>query len=248
VELHRSNLLRASLAGAAGALVVSLAAAQPPGKPVPARKPADDAGSSPAPASSAAAPAVPVAPAPAAESADGGRLSPLTPAPNEFSDGGLAAIPVDYDRLLADIAALRARVGAVSDTLFHSRISIAIQTEGDHGRVAALSVSLDDGVVWTAPATFRASELTTIFDHAVAPGHHAVTVDVERRDDRNDTFRTSQRSRFAVDVPADQRLAVELRVSDDSNMGADYPNSRRGQYDLRVRAQAEAQPNPAEHR
>jgi hypothetical protein len=244
-------LIGASAFGA-GLVAVTLASAQPRARPAAGHRPkpapegatADDAGA-PAPAASAAPAGSndvgPVPAPPAEESLDGGRLSPLTPAPNEFSDGGIAANPVDYDRLLADIASLRARVAAVSDTLFHSRVGIALQTDGDHGRIASLSVSLDDGVVWTAPTTFRASDATTIFDHAVAPGHHAVTVDVERRDDRNDAFRTAQRSRFIVDVPADQKLLVELRVWDDSNMGGDFPNDHKGEYDLRIRARAQAQ-------
>jgi hypothetical protein len=136
---------------------------------------------------------------------------------------------------------LRARVAAVSDTLFHSRIAISIETSGDASRIASLSVSLDDGVVWTSPASFRAEDATIIYDHAVAPGNHAVTVDLERRDRTIDTFRSAQRSRFVVDVPADQRLALELKVWDDSNMG-DFAKDRQGHYELRVRAQAKAQP------
>jgi hypothetical protein len=201
----------------------SAAVAAPPGGGAPA-----DAGATPAP--------IPVAEAP-----DGGRLSPLTPAPNEFSEAGAAPPSLDYDRLLSDLAALRARVAAVSDTLFHSRIAIAVETSGDRGRIASLGVSLDDGIVWTSPASFRADDATVVYDHAVAPGNHAVTIDVERRDTKNDTFRTMQRSRFIVDVPSDQRLGVEVKLWDDSSMG-DFPGDKQGQYELRVRARAKAQP------
>jgi len=198
------------------------------------------------------APAAPAAPAPIAlpeggpfpapptETSDGGRLSPLTPAPNEFSEAGLAP-SADYDRLLADIAALRARVAAVSDTLFHSRIAISLETSGDRARIASLTVSLDDGIVWTSPASFRAESATVVYEHALAPGHHAVTVDIERRDERGDSFRSEQRSRFVVDVPLDQRLACEIKLEDDSNMG-DFASDKRGRYDLRVRAKLQAQP------
>jgi len=82
----------------------------------------------------------------------------------------------------------------------------------------------------------------TVYEHAVAPGHHAVAVDVERRDDRNDAFRSSQRSRFVVEVPSDQRLLVDLSLWDDSNMGADFPSDHEGRYDIRVRARAKAAP------
>jgi hypothetical protein len=180
-------------------------------------------------------------PPPPVEASDGGKLSPLNPAANEFSDAAVPPTSIDYDRLLSDIASLRARVAAVSDTLFHSRIAVSLETSGDHGRIASLSVSLDDGVVWTSPAAFRASDATVVYDHSVAPGHHAVTIDIERRDDRNDAFRTAQRSRFVVDVPADQRLAVDVKLWDDSNMGGDFPADRKGSYELKVRLRAQAQ-------
>jgi hypothetical protein len=243
---------------AATIVVAAVAFAQPRTKPraQPKPKPAASASSdspyddkspstatSPS-ASSAPTPAVDAGvppPPPAPESADGGKLSPLNPAANEFSDAGTPAPPIDYDLLLSDIAALRARVAAVTDTLFHSRMAIALETSGDHGRIASLSVSLDDGVVWTSPASFRADDATVVYDHAVAPGHHAVTIDVERRDDRNDTFRSAQRSRFTVEVPGDGKLSLEIKLWDDSNMGGDFPSDKKGEYELRVRARAKAQ-------
>ena len=256
----RRALAGGSLA-AAVTVIATIAFAQPhparPARPSARPRPSasaapdsapDDKSATPAASGSAAAPSTPdtgPVPPPAGDSTpDGGKLSPLNPAANEFADAGPAPPSLDYDRLLGDIGALRARVAAVSDTLFHSRIAMVVEASGDHGRIASLSVSLDDGVVWTSPAAFRPSEATTVYEHAVAPGHHAVTVDVERRDDRNDAFRSAQRSRFVVDVPADEQLAVDLKVWDDSSMGADFPTDRSGQYDLRVRARAKAQPLP----
>jgi len=248
---------------AATIVLAAAAFGQPRGKPPPraqpkpkpaasaaADNPYEDKGSATAAPSASSAPAPttasgdagPLPPPPVAETADGGRLSPLNPAPNEFSDAGAPAPAIDYDLLLADVAALRARVAAVTDTLFHSRLAIALATSGDHGRIASLSVSLDDGVVWSSPASFRAEDPTVVYDHAVAPGHHAVTIDVERRDDRSDMFRSAQRSRFTVEVPADGRLSLEIKLWDDSNMGADFPTDKKGEYELRIRARAKAQP------
>jgi hypothetical protein len=254
--MARVRLLAVSLVVASVPIVTLALAQHGPRKPKPPVAAAHDAGpaevtsAAPVPSASAAAPA-PIAsavssteapvPAPPSEGSDGGHLSPLNPAANEFSDAGVTT-PPDYDKLLADIAALRARVAAVSDTLFHSRIAVALEASGSHGRVAALTVSLDDGIVWTSPAAFRADQSTVVYEHAVAPGHHAVSVEVERRDDRNDAFRSTQRSRFIVDVPTDQRLAVEIKLSDDSNMGADFPSNKSGDYSLNVRMSAKAQP------
>jgi hypothetical protein len=246
----RTTRLLAGGTLAAALVLATIALAQTRARP---GRPAAGASTAPSPPEAGAAPsaaaaalteggtAAPPAPAEGA-GADGGKLSPLNPAPNEFSDAGVPSTSFDYDRLLSDVASLRARVGAVSDTLFHSRIVVALETSGDHGRIASLAVSLDDGLVWTSPAAFRADDSTVVYDHAVAPGHHAVTVDVERRDDRNDTFRSAQRSRFIVDVPTDERLSVELKLWDDSGMGADFPSDKKGQYELRVRVRAKAMP------
>jgi hypothetical protein len=237
-----------------GLAIATLAFAQPHARPASRPAPAAHPAAEDKAASGAASPQPPAAPPaassetgvipapPSDELADGGKLSPLNPAPNEFSDAGPPAATVDYDRLLADIASLRARVAAVSDTLFHSRIAIAVQSESDHARVASLLVSLDDGVVWSQPASYRPSDETIVYDHAAAPGHHAVTVDVERRDERNDAFRTSQRSRFVVDIPEGERLFVAIRIEDGSNMGGDFPSNKSGQYELKIRASAKAQP------
>ncbi len=248
-RLLAAGTLAGALAGTwwvgAGALAQTHGArAAKPTKPKAAASASESSQESPstpsegAPATTGSADAGPV-PAPA-EASPGARLSPLTPAPGEFSDAGPVPASVDYERLLADIAALRARVAAVSDTLFHSRIAISLETSGDASRIASLSVSLDDGVVWTSPGSFRAEDSTVVYDHAVAPGNHAVTVDVERRDRSRDTFRSTQRSRFIVDVPADQRLAFEIKLWDDSDMG-DFLRDKEGRYELRVRAHAKAQ-------
>jgi len=189
----------------------------------------------------------PPEPPPVAEANDGGvKPSPLNPTaqemPSTSGDSGAPGTPLDYDRLLADIAALRARVAAVSDNLYQSRVAVALQTDGDHGKIARLTVSLDDGVVYTAPASFAASDMTVVYDHAVAPGRHAVTVDLDRKDDREESFRTSQKNRFTVDVPRDHRVEVQVKVIDDSSMGKDFPADKSGKYDLRVRVKAVAKP------
>lgn len=267
----RVGAVAAALLAAAGLTLASLAAFAPEadaqtrgGKPAGRSKPAGAAGKVDAGTAApdegvsvggsgaatgdggAARNAAPSEPPPVAEIMDGGlRASPLNPAPQELPGASNvdAGTPVDYDRLLADIAALRARAAAVSDTLYQSRVAVALQTDGDHGKITRCTVSLDDGVVWTAPtAAFSAADMTTVYDHAVAPGRHAVTVDVERKDDRDESFRTSQRSRFTVDVPRDQRLDVQVKILDDSSMGGDFPSDRSGKYDLRFRVKAVARP------
>jgi len=172
---------------------------------------------------------------------DGGvRSSPLNPRPEEFPDGGPVSTPADLDKILGDIATLRARVAAIGDTLFKSRIVLKVETRGDHAKIGKLAVSLDEGVVYTAPAGFIADDETTIYDHAVAPGRHVLGVDIDRRDDRGETFRNGQHSRVTLEVPENQRLETIIRIDDDSDMGADFPSGQKGSYDLRIRVRAKA--------
>jgi hypothetical protein len=198
--------------------------------------------------SSGAAPASSASPESPSESAnaqrsnatgDGGvRSSPLNPRPEEFPDGGSVATPPDLDKIMGDIASLRARVAAIGDVLFKSRIVLRVETRGDHAKIGKLAIMLDEGIVYTAPAGFFADDEVTIYDHAVAPGRHVLGVDVERRDDRGETFRTGQQSRVTLDVPENQRLETYIRIDDDSDMGSDFPSSQKGSYDLRVRVRA----------
>src|SRR5262245_40267021 len=44
------------------------------------------------------------------------RSSPLNPRPEEFPDGGAVSTPADLDKIMGDIATLRARVAAIGDT------------------------------------------------------------------------------------------------------------------------------------
>jgi hypothetical protein len=230
--------------------IATLALAQPRGKPAAKPRPPAAKTDAQAPdesrdtASANDAAAGPPEPPPVAEGTDGGvKPSPLNPTQQEMPNNAVdAGTPLDYDRLLADIAALRARVAAVSDNLYQSRVAVALQTDGDHGKIARLTVSLDDGVVYTAPASFAASDMTIVYDHAVAPGRHAVTVDIDRKDDREESFRTSQKNRFTVDIPRDHRVEVQVKVIDDSSMGKDFPADKSGKYDLRVRVKAVAKP------
>ena len=233
----------------------TLALAQPRGKPSgkPAGKPTTSKTDAQAPdeprdtTSASDAAAGPPEPPPVAEANDGGvKPSPLNPTqqemPNGTGDSGAPGTPLDYDRLLADIAALRARVAAVSDNLYQSRVAVALLTDGDHGKIARLTVSLDDGVVYTAPAAFAASDMTVVYDHAVAPGRHAVTIDIDRKDERDESFRTSQKNRFTIDVPRDNRVEVQVKIIDDSSMGKDFPSDKSGAYDLRLKVKAVAKP------
>lgn len=172
----------------------------------------------------------------------GTKLSPLTPEPEEFPKGGFSPPPVAYDRLLSQIAALRSRVAALTTTLYKSKLKVAIATEGDDARIAGLVVTLDDGVVYSAPERFAPAEFQTVYAHAVAPGHHVIGVEVERYDARNREYRTFQTSKFTVVVPEGRTLSATVVLEDDSDMAVDFPDDEDGKYKLVVKLRARVEP------
>jgi hypothetical protein len=174
----------------------------------------------------------------AAPSSEATKLSPLNPEANEFADGGVQPPPVEYDKLLGDIASLRSRVSALTTTLFASKVRVVVETRGNDARVASFSVTLDDGVVFSAPERFVAEDERTVYEHSVAPGHHVIGVDVERFDTRSNEYRTWQSSRFSVVIPESKLVDAHLIIQDSSDMGKDFPDDQDGQYDLRVRLRA----------
>lgn len=198
------------------------------------------------PAASVAAPAgeatgKPLA-APAGPEAQGYETSPspLNPTPEELPR---SASPVQaasqLDTLLSRVAALRSRIAALTSSLFSSRLRIEVRSEGEGIAIKSLSVSLDGGLVYTAPAQTFFEQPEVVYEHAVAPGPHVVGIEVERYARKDQKFSTWQASRFVVLVPEKQLLWTRLDISDDSSMAEDFPEDREGRYELRVRLQAE---------
>ena len=164
--------------------------------------------------------------------------SPLTPKPEEFPSGVAKPPPFEYDKLLGDIAALRSRVSALTTTLFASKLRVVVETKGDDARLASFNITLDDGVVFAAPDRFSAEDERIVYEHAVAPGHHVVGVEIERYDARNKEYRTWQSSRFSVVIPESQLVDTHLTIVDNSDMADDFPDDQDGEYDLRVKLRA----------
>jgi hypothetical protein len=164
--------------------------------------------------------------------------SPLTPKPEEFPSGVAKPPPFEYDKLLGDIAALRSRVAALTTTLFASKLRVVVETKGEDARLASFNITLDDGVVFAAPDRFSAEDERTVYEHAVAPGHHVVGVEIERYDARNKEYRTWQSSRFSVVIPESKLVDTHLTIVDNSDMADDFPDDQDGEYDLRVKLRA----------
>ncbi len=171
---------------------------------------------------------------------DAVRKSPLNPEANEFSDGGARPPPPEYDKLLGEIAALRGRVASLTTTLFASKLRVVVETDDhDDARITKLVVTLDDGVVYSAPPRFSAEDGKVVYEHAVAPGHHVLGIEVERSDSRGKEFQTWQATKTSIIVPESKLLLAEILLEDDSDMAEDFPDDQDGEYELNVSVRAQ---------
>lgn len=174
------------------------------------------------------------------ETQDAVPKSPLNPAANEFPDGGAKPPPPEYDKLLGEIAALRGRVASLTTTLFASKLRVVVETDDhDDARITKLVITLDDGVIYTAPARFTAEDGKIVYEHAVAPGHHTLGIEVERSDARGKEFQSWQATKTSIIVPESKLLLAEILVEDDSDMAEDFPDDQDGEYELNVRVRAQ---------
>jgi hypothetical protein len=169
---------------------------------------------------------------------DGKRASPLTPEPAEMPGQTAPPGPSGLDQLMADIATLRARVAALTTSLFSSKLRVSVKTDGGDARVVAFVVTLDDGVVFRADPGFIADTEKIVYEHAVAPGSHVLGIEIERQDSRGPAYRTWQTTRAAITVPERKTLDADVVLEDDSDMGADFPSDQDGEYELAVSVRA----------
>jgi hypothetical protein len=189
-------------------------------------------GAEPAAAAPRPQPATPVSPpAPPA--------SPLNPTPDEFPQRAAGFASAELDALMSRVAALRTRIAALTATLFSSKLRIELRSAGDSVRLKTLRVSLDGGVVYTAPAQTFFDQPQIVYEHAVAAGSHVIAVEVERQDAHQPQFSTWQSSRFVVSVPEKRQLWTRLELDGESSMGEDFAEDEAGRYELSVRLEVE---------
>jgi len=165
--------------------------------------------------------------------------SPLNPTPEEFPKPSAGFASTELDALMARVAALRTRIAALSATLFSSKLRIELRSAGESVRMKSLRVSVDGGVVYTAPAQAFFEQPQIVYEHAVAPGPHVVAIEVERQDARQPQFSTWQSSRFVVSVPEKRLLWTRLELDGESSMGEDFAEDEAGRYELAVRLDVE---------
>ena len=140
---------------------------------------------------------------------------------------------------MSRLTALRSRIAALCATLFSSKLRIELRASGEGSRVKGLRVSLDGGVVYTAPAQAVFEQPELIYEQPVAAGPHVIAIEVERQDLQKAEYASWQSSRFVVVVPERRLLWTRLELEGESSMGEHAADEQAGRYELGVRLEAE---------
>lgn len=166
--------------------------------------------------------------------------SPLNPTREEFPSATAGFASSELDALMSRVAALRTRIAALGASLFSSKLRIELRARGESVRLKTLRVSVDGGVVYSAPPGASFEQPQIVFEHAVAAGPHVVSVEAERQDARLPQFSTWQASRFVVSVPEKRLLWTRLELEGESSLGEDFAEDEAGHYELAVRLEVDA--------
>ena len=104
--------------------------------------------------------------------ADGPARPPVAPQPDAsgVSEHVACAEHLALDALISRVAALRSRIAALASTMFSSKLRIEVRAQGDTVRLESMHVSVDGGVVYTAPTRAVFEQPAIVYEHAVAPG------------------------------------------------------------------------------
>ena len=218
--------------------------AEAPSTPAPTEPAPTAADAKPTPASSEPAAAEPTPPAPTAA----GKATPDAAATTEPSSSDadkeqaeLASLHQDLAQVMDDLVQARARVAVLGKALFKTRVRLKVDDRAQKEQSAVrLLLWLDGAPIWSGDGSGLRDPDRVLFDGFAAPGPHVLTVEVEQRARRDESFRYTLHESYRFSVLREKRTDLRLLLDDDSDMADDFPGDAEGEYDVRTRFQARA--------
>lgn len=200
----------------------------------------------PAPTSTTPAPSTstPTTPPPPAASTPAPTSTPPPPAAAPPSDADLGPTPPDlsplraeYASLMDDMVAARELVATLGEDLFRTRVAISVQDRaGDDQSLATFALELDGTPVFHVEGEIEGGDAgRQVYEGALAPGPHVLTVAMEQRASVDSEYRYVQRDTYRFVVVRDRRTEVEIVLEDDSDIAQHFSSDGEGRYDVHTR-------------
>lgn len=136
-----------------------------------------------------------------------------------------------------DMVAARELVATLGQELFRTRVAIDVQDRaGDDQSLASFALELDGTPVFHVEGEIEGGgEGRQVYEGALAPGPHVLTVAMEQRAASDSEYRYVQRDTYRFIVVRDRRTEVGIVLEDDSDIAQHFQNDGEGRYDVHTR-------------
>jgi hypothetical protein len=178
-------------------------------------------------------------PPPAAQVAPDTSSLPTSTAP---SDPGpvppdLSPLRAEYTSVMDDMVAARQLVSTLGEELFRTRVAVTVQDRaGDDQSLARFALSLDGAPIFRTETEIEGgSEGRQVYEGALAPGPHVLTVETEQRASSDAEYRYVQHDTYRFVVVRDRRTELTIVLEDDSDIAQQFTSGGEGRYDVHTR-------------
>jgi hypothetical protein len=136
-----------------------------------------------------------------------------------------------------DMVNARQLVATLGEELFQTRVVITVQDRaGDDQTLATFALELDGAPVFHTDGEIEGgSEGRQVYEGALAPGPHVLTVASEQRAREDAEYRYVQRDTYRFIVVRDRRTEIGIVLEDDSDIARQFPHDGEGRYDVHTR-------------
>lgn len=179
---------------------------------------------------------------PALPPAAGTGLPPAAAVPPPVADPGplppdLGPLRADWSTLMDDMVSARQRVATLGEELFHTRMSITVQDRaGDDVNLTRFALELDGTPIFHVDGSIEGGDAgTSVWDGALAPGPHELTLELTQEAREGEEYRYSQRDTFRFIVVRDRRTEITIVLEDDSDIARSFGSGGEGRYEVRTR-------------
>ncbi|MGD8860378.1 MAG: hypothetical protein PVI30_10220 [Myxococcales bacterium] len=165
-----------------------------------------------------------------------------TPDPRQAE---VEALEKELAAVMDALVQARARVSMLGKALFETRVRVMVRDLAIPDQTATrLVIALDGAPVYRGDGTsLPADPAHPVYEGFVAPGEHALTLELEHRGRDDERFRYTLRDTYHFEALREHRTDLLLVIDDDSDMAEDFEDDREGEYEVDSRLEVRAVPS-----
>lgn len=149
----------------------------------------------------------------------------------------LAPLRQEYVAIMDEMVQARSRVAILGQELFQTRMTVQVQDRtGDEATLARFVLELDGTPIYDSEGEIEGGDQgRQVFEGALAPGPHVLTLEMEQRAREDTEYRVTQRESFRFVVVRERLTEVTIVLEDDSDIARAFPSGGEGHFDVRTR-------------